>query len=193
MFRALDDKLGAVVVAHGQAMRRLHRGEYGAARPLLLEAVALARVLGMDEYLEGALLDLGILELRERRFAESTECFVEVLERSTGRGLRTFLAYSLRGIAATAAVRGHLEAAAQLLGAAGRIEDETAWQMQPYEREAFDEAVASVLDRANDPEIASALAAGRAMSDSEAAAHALATVAEQPAKVASARSVSGSP
>ena len=185
MFRALDDKLGAVVVAHGQAMRRLQRGEYDAARPLLLEAVALARVVGMEEYLDGALLDLGILELRERRYTESTQCFVEVLERSLGRGLRTFVAYSLRGIAATAAVRGRLEASAQLLGAAGRIEEETAWQMQSYEREAFDEAVAPVLERATEPEIASALAAGRGMSDSEAAAHALATVSEQPAAVVS--------
>ena len=61
MFRELDDKLGAVVVTHGQAIRRLQRGEYGAARPLLLDAVSLARELGMHEYLDGALLDLGIL------------------------------------------------------------------------------------------------------------------------------------
>src|SRR5262249_22763909 len=138
-----------------------------------------------EEYLDGALLDLGILELRERRYSESTQAFVEVLQRSLGRGLRTFLAYSLRGVAATAAVRGYLEVSAQLLGAAGRIEEETAWQMQPYERDAFDEAVASVLERAADPEIASALAAGRGMSDSEAAAYALAIVAEQPARVGS--------
>jgi hypothetical protein len=185
MFRELDDKLGAVVVAHGRAMRRLQRGEYDAARPLLLEAVAVARELGMEEYLDGALLDLGILDLRERRYAESTQAFAEVLQRALGRGLRPFVAYSLRGVAATAAVRGHLEVSARLLGAAGRIEEEIAWQMQAYERDAFDEAVASVLERADDPEIASALAAGRAMSDSEAAAYALATVAEQPATAVS--------
>jgi len=76
-------------------------------------------------------------------------------------------------------------AAAQLLGAAGRVEEETAWQMQSYERDAFDEAVAPVLERADEPEIASALAAGRELSDAEAAACALSAAEQQPAAVSS--------
>ncbi len=39
--------------------------------------------------------------------------------------------------------------------------------------------MAPVVDRADEPEIAAAWAAGRAMSESDAAAYALATVAEQ--------------
>jgi hypothetical protein len=48
--------------------------------------------------------------------------------------------------------------------------------MYPYERSAYEEAVALVVDRTDEPEIAAAWAAGRAMSESDAAAFALAAV-----------------
>jgi hypothetical protein len=66
-----------------------------------------------------------------------------------------------------------------MLGAAETIDEQIGQAMEPYERAAYAEAVAPVVERANDPEIAAAWAAGRAMTESDAAAYALATVAEQ--------------
>ena len=48
--------------------------------------------------------------------------------------------------------------------------------MDPYEGSAFGEADRLVVDRADEPEIAAASAAGRAMNEADAAAFALATV-----------------
>ena len=93
--------------------------------------------------------------------------------------MRAIRRVSLRGLAAATAARGDLESAARMLGAAETIEEQIGEEMEPYERSAFAEALAPVVDRADEPEIAAAWAAGRAMSESEAAAYALAAVAEQ--------------
>jgi len=136
-----------------------------------------ARGFDDDENVASVLLDVGILELRERRFAEAGTVFVETLECGLRRGLRPHVALSLRGLAGTAAAAGALEAAARMLGAAETIEAETGWVLDAYEREAFAEAVGQVLAHADEPELAAAWTAGRAMTDSDAAAYALATAA----------------
>src|SRR5262249_20242133 len=155
-------------------------------RALLEACASRARELGLDFDLVCALLDIGILELAERRYAQAVTVFVESLERARGRGLRTHVAMSLRGLAAATAGHGELEAAARLLGSADRLLEETGYAMENHERDVPAQLLALVLDRADDPEIAAALAAGRAMTDSEAAAYALATT-KQPATVASGR------
>ena len=93
-------------------------------------------------------------------------------------GWRINVVYSLRGLAA--ATRGRdLEAAARLLGAADMIEEEIGEDIQGYAATIFTETGARVLDRLDDPQIAAAYAAGRATSQPEAVAHALAAVAER--------------
>ncbi len=178
MFRELGDTHALLVMAHDRAVFPLSRGEYGRARVLLDEAVALARELGEDQSLASILVDQGIAYLRERSYADAVPVFVEGLERGLRRGLRVHVAMSLRGLAASVAADGQFEPAARMLGAAEAIDEVTGWLMEPYEREAFAEAVAPVLARVDEPVIAAALAAGRLMSESDAAAYALATVAE---------------
>jgi hypothetical protein len=124
------------------------------------------------------LLDLAILELRERRHAESRALFAESLELALGRGFRSSIGLALRGLAATAAADGRLEPAARLLGTAERIDEETGWPMHEYERAAFAEVAAAVGARADEPEIAAALEAGARMSDTDAIAYALAVAGE---------------
>jgi hypothetical protein len=89
------------------------------------------------------------------------------------------ISLSLRGLAASTAARGDLKSAARMLGAAESLEEQVDAEMYPYERAAFAEAMTQVVDRADEPEIAAAWAAGRAMNEADAAAYALATVAEQ--------------
>jgi predicted ATPase/class 3 adenylate cyclase len=180
MFRERDDVRGMLFIAHERATFSLRRGNYDRARALLDESVARSRDLDDDFYLGGALADLGMLELREHRYPEAVSVFAESLERSVKRGFRARVGVCLRGLAATAAAAGQLEAAARMLGTADRIDDETGFLWDTVERDAFDEVAAPLLDRVDEPEIAAALAAGRAMSESDAAAYALAWVADQP-------------
>jgi hypothetical protein len=88
------------------------------------------------------------------------------------------VALSLRGLAASSALRGELEAAARIEAAAGAIDDQTGYRLEPYERIAFGEAMKHVVERADDAEIAAARTAGSAMTESTAAAYALAVAAE---------------
>src|SRR5262249_12110868 len=98
LFRELGDARALFVVSHDRAIFTLRRRDHGRARALLDESVARARELDLDEDLASVLLDVGVLELRERRFAEATEPFVECLERGLKRGLRVHVAMSLRGL-----------------------------------------------------------------------------------------------
>jgi predicted ATPase/class 3 adenylate cyclase len=174
MFAEIGDRYGAFKVAHDRAIFALQRGDYARARRVLDETVAAARESEDDLSLANMLLDVGILELRERRYTEAVPAFIESLERGLRRGFRLHVALSLRGLAATAATAGRIEHAATMLGAAERIEEETGWSGVAHEREALGEVLAPVLARTGEAEIAAALAAGRAMTDAEAAAFALA-------------------
>ena len=104
----------------------------------------------------------------------------ESLDGALRHGLRSNIALSLRELAASVAVRGELEPAARIFGAAEAIDEQTGWQMEPSWQAAFEVAMKLVADRADEPEIAGAWAAGKATTESDAAAYALATVADQP-------------
>ena len=124
MFRELGDVRAQFLIGPDRAMAAVLLGEYGRARALLNESVAQARGLSED-HLENTLVGLGILELRERRYAEAESVFVEILESSLRRGRRMHIALSLRGFAAIAAAAGRPESAGRMLGAADRIDEET--------------------------------------------------------------------
>jgi len=179
MFREQGELRGLQLVVHDQATCALGRCEYTRARALLEECLARARELGSDASVGNAILDLGILALHERRYDDSVPLFVESLGIALTYGRRGDVPLSLRGLAASTAVRQHLESAARVLGAAETIEEQIGEEMWPYERLAFAEAMAPVVDRAEEPAIAAAWAAGRAMSEADAVSFALATVAER--------------
>ena len=182
MFRELGDRRGAFLVSSDRAIFMLRRGEYSRAREALNESIAWARESGREYDLLPVLLDLGILEVRERRHADAVTLFAESLTVGLRQGLLHSIALSLRGLAATAAADGQLDAAARMLGAAERIDEQTGFGVflaDESERAVLDDATAPVLERAGEPDIAAAWAAGRAMSEADAAAYALATVAEK--------------
>ncbi len=183
LFRDLDDSRGLQMVADSRATVALERGDYARARLLLEENVTRYRKLGWEADLGMSILDLGILALHERRDEDAVSLFVESLESGLKHGMRAALSVSLRGMAAAAALRGEAEPAARILGAAEAIGEQIEYTMAPYERSALANAVASVVDRIDEPEIAAAWAAGRAMNEADAAAYALATVAKQTRQV----------
>jgi tetratricopeptide (TPR) repeat protein len=179
IFAELEDRWSEFNVSHDRAYFALRRNDHERARALLEECVVWAREHSDEFDLGAVLIDLGILELREEHYAEAVRAFAESLECGVRRGLRVHIAASLRGLAVTEAARGELQPAARMLGAADRMDEEIGRTREPYEQEAVADTVGIVLDRAEEPEIAMALAEGRAMSDAEVAAYALATVGKR--------------
>jgi hypothetical protein len=101
---------------------------------------------------------------------------VESLESGLRHGVRPCVTLSLRGLAVSCAVRGEIASAARILGACTVLE-EGIEAMAPYEEAALAAPLRVIGERAVEPEIASALAAGRAMTESDAVSYACATVA----------------
>jgi tetratricopeptide (TPR) repeat protein len=186
IFRELGEPRALLFAIRDLGLWAMEHGDDARARDLLEESLALAQEHGFDMDVGWAFVELGILAVHERRYDDSVPLLVEGLESAVRRGVRINVVLSLRGLAAATAVRGYLEAAARMLGAAEKLQELTGEEVYaPYERLAFDEAVTPVVARADEPTIAAAWAAGRTMSDSEAVAYALATMAAPPAPVVS--------
>jgi tetratricopeptide (TPR) repeat protein len=179
LFRKLGHLNGLQMTVHDQAVWALERRDYARAKVLLDESLARARELSSDQRIAMTMLDLGILALLEGRHDDSIPLFTQSLESALRHGLRRVVPSALRGLATATAVRGDLESAARMLGAAETIVAEIGEEMQPYERSAFGDAIVPVVDRADEPALRAALEAGKAMSEPDAAAYAIATIAQQ--------------
>jgi predicted ATPase/DNA-binding SARP family transcriptional activator len=173
-FRELGDHRGLSVVLSDQAQSALDRGELERARPLLEERLRRARELGIEEHIGSSLLDLGIVALSEGRHDDASPLFTAGLESALRGGDRALISLTMRGLAALAAARQERERAARIAAAAEAIDEQTGYLMEPYEQRTFANAMKTVAERAEEPEIAAARAAGRAMTESAAAAYALA-------------------
>ena len=178
IFRDLGTTKQLAIALHNHGLVQLQRRNHAGARQLLEESLALSRELDSELWTGNTLLDLGILALIEHRHEDAAALFVEGLELGVRIGWRVNVAFALRGIAALAAMRGSLAAAARVLGAADAIADATGYRLEPYEDAVFSQSLAAMIGRADEPAIAAALTQGRSMSESDAAAYAVATVEE---------------
>jgi predicted ATPase len=179
MFRELGHERGALTQTHNRALTAIEAGDYTRARRLLELSLADAERAGSDQFAGNARCDLGFVALYEDRYNDAAPLFAAALESALRTGWRINLVYTMRGLAATAGARGDLESAARLFGAADVIEEEIGERIQGYAVRIYAEKAAPVLDRLDEPEIAAAHAAGRAMSQTDAVAFALATVTER--------------
>jgi tetratricopeptide (TPR) repeat protein len=180
IFRELGHEWGELTQIHNQGLSAIAAGDYVRARPLLEQSLAEAERLGSDQHAGNALCDLGVLALHERHYEEAIPLFARSLESAVRTGWRINVVYTLRGLAAaTAQVSGDLDAAARMLGAADAIEEEIGEDIQGYAASIFAETGARLFDQLDEPQIAAAYASGRAMSQPDAVAHALATVGER--------------
>jgi len=179
-FLELEDERGLAVTAHSQGVFAMVKGDFGRARELLTESLARHRALGSsDAAVANDLVDLGALAFHERRYDDAVPLFAEALERSLRTGQRIVVAETLHGLAGVARARDELEVAARMLGAAEALEEQLGQKIDPYVRQAYAETTAAILARRDKPAIAAAWAEGKTMGDAEAAAYALATVAER--------------
>ena len=179
IFRELRLDRGVVIQTHNRALAAIAEGDYVRARPLLEQSLAGAERLESDQNAGNALCDLGILDLYERRYEDAAPLFARALESALRTGWRINVVYSLRGLAATAAAGGDLERAARLSGASDVIEEEIGERIQGYAARIFEQTASLVRNRPDEPPIDTAYSAGRAMSQADAVAFALATVPER--------------
>jgi predicted ATPase/DNA-binding SARP family transcriptional activator len=179
LFTDLADPQGIRTITHDQGVLAIERGNFDTAHVLLEDALGQARQLGIRVHVSATLVDLGLLAVYERKYYESIPLFLESLEGARESGGRQVIPMTLRGIAVSLAFRGELEAAARILGAAKSLEDEAGLSMDQYEREAVEEGISLVHDRLDEHELAAAWASGTAMSESDAAAYAAASVADR--------------
>ena len=179
IFRDAGHQHGTLTQTHNRALAAIAEGDYARARPLLEQSLAQAERMGSDQHAGNALCDLGILDLYERRYEHAAPLFAHALESALRTGWRINVVYSLRGLAATAAAGGGLETAARLLAASDVIDEEIGEQIQGYAARIFAETATQVHDRLGEPSIAAAYAEGRAMSQADAVAYALAAVPER--------------
>jgi predicted ATPase/class 3 adenylate cyclase len=179
MFRELGQDFGAMAQLHNRGLVAIDARNFEQARILLERAAAEARRIGSDQSLGNTLCDLGVLALYEGRFDDAATLFVASLESALRTGWRVNVAYTLRGLSSVLARRGAIAVAAQVLGAALTLEEEIGEILQGYAVEAFESASAQVLERLDDPDVAAAFAAGKAMGADEAARLALSAVGSE--------------
>jgi len=176
IFREFGHERGALAQTHNRALIALHTKDFERARPLLERSLSEARRLGSDQRTGNALCDLGVLALYERRYDDAALLFADSLESALRTGWRINVVYTLRGLGGVLAMRGELDTAARLLGTSTALQVRIGEALQGYSVDAYAEVSAPVLDRLDEPDLAAAFAAGKAMSESEAAELALASV-----------------
>ena len=180
MFRELGQDFGAMAQLHNRGLVAIDAGNFEQARILLERAAAEARRIGSDQSLGNTLCDLGVLALYEGRFEDAGDALRRLArERSAHRLARQRRVHVARPFRASWPTGDRSSVAAQVLGAALTLEEEIGEILQGYAVEAFESASAQVLERLDDPEVAAAFAAGKAMSADEAAQLALTAVGSE--------------
>ena len=176
IFRELDAEPRLLNLLHNDGLWAVDAGDYALARTCLEEELARSRELGVRDAVCNALCDLGVVALYEQRLDDAVQLFADGLEAAREGAWHVNVAWAISGLGCALASREELAVAAQLLGAAEALLERIGRQIESYAIRAFDECSAPVRDRVREPELAAAWAAGRAMSEADAAAFALATV-----------------
>ena len=168
MFRELGEP-GLQIVIHdqgsvGDATRRLRSARGRCSKRASRES----RELGSEQTSGNALIDLGVLALHERRYEDSVTLFVEGLDsalRHGWRSARRSLAARPRRLDGGQRRLRVRRPACSVRPRRSRSRSVRRCTRSLTARSAFAESLALVVDRADEPEIAAALAAGREMSE----------------------------
>ncbi len=178
IFRDLGAHRPLLGLLHDDGLWAMQTGDYVRARACLEEALAGARELGFRDGTSNGLCDLGVLALYERRLEDALHLFAESLELARQSGWHLNLAWTLGGLGCALATLGELDASARLLGAAEALHERLSQPIDKYAVRAYADCSAPVRERLGEAELAAAWAAGRALSEADATAYALMTVAE---------------
>jgi tetratricopeptide (TPR) repeat protein len=151
-----------------------HQGELAQAVPLFEESLTLRRELGTKHGIAGSLICLGDIALAQGHYQEARARLQEGLLLYREIGNKTGIAWGLRVLGEAVRVQGDSARAARLCGAEEALRESIAVSLHPSECADYDRQVAAIKAALSAEAFAAAWAAGRAMSQEEAVAYALA-------------------
>jgi predicted ATPase/DNA-binding SARP family transcriptional activator len=178
IFRELGDETWWHIALHGDVLSNVEGGDYDRAGAGLREELASARDRGSTGEICNVLADLALLALYEQRPKDALRLFADSLALARRLGWRPLVVWNLGGLGCALASLGKQDAGARLLGAAEALRERVGQSIDPYAARAYDECTAALRERLDEPELAAAWAAGRAMSEADATAYALNEVEE---------------
>jgi predicted ATPase/class 3 adenylate cyclase len=144
--RGLEDQRPVAVVLSNLGYMTLVQGDASGATALLEESATLHRRVDNLFGEMNALANLGAAHLSLGRVDEAKRTFEDALRIATRLRSPEFVAYALQGIAATIA-ESRPEEAAELLGASGRLLEETEAKLEAVEQQVREAAVTRVAAR----------------------------------------------
>ena len=158
-------KLAEMAWLQGQVERAADRYE---------EALALAREHRVDWVVPAILLGLGRTTLDLRDYQRAVGVLHESLELGSRRGSTVDVIETMEGLAELTTAAGHMAQAARLLGAADGLRHEIAMPMLPDEVDRLEPVRHALRDTLGADGFAAAMDEGRALSQQEAIAEAMA-------------------
>jgi tetratricopeptide (TPR) repeat protein len=138
LYRRRGSERGVVVVLANLASLELYRGDYERAAMRSEESVRLARGIGDKTLLGVSLGNHGFALLNAGRYGEATAPLRESLAVAHEIGFKEQMLYGLIGLAALELAVGDCPRAAELLGAAARLNDTIAAVLSPFERRLYE-------------------------------------------------------
>ena len=180
IFRDLGADMPLLAVLHDSGLWAMAAGDYVGARAQLEEALARSKEFGARDEICNGLCDLGVLALYERQAHDALRLFAESLELALQGSWHLNIAWTVGGLGCALAMLGHLDPAARLLGAAEALHERLGEPLEAYATRAFADGSAPVRERLDETGLAAAWAAGRALSEADAAAYALKAARELP-------------
>ncbi len=178
IFRDLGAHKPLLGVLHDEGLWAMQTGDSVRARACLEESLAGVRELGARDDVCNCLVDLGVVALYERQLEEALHLFAESLDLARQTGWHMNIAWNLGGLGCALATLGELSVSARLLGAAEALHERLGQPLEPWAARVYTDCSAPVRERLGEAELAAAWAAGRALSEADAAAYALTTVAD---------------
>ena len=178
-FRAHDDLYGLRLSLLLVGSLRVAQRDFAGARPVLEEAVQVARTFGLPRELGISLQMLGYAVLVEGDVDRATPLLLECMTALRQDPQYMFLARGLELLGIVAGKRGRVEDAAHLLGAGEALRETIGAAMMETDRQALAPRIAELRDAAGAEAFATAWREGRRLTLDQALA--LATPAPAPA------------
>jgi hypothetical protein len=122
-------------------------GDYGGARHIYEESIALNTELGDDHMIAVEMSNLAAVELHEGHLDEATALWQESLRRSFDAHDLYLLPYTVMGLGEVAVAGGRYRRGAQLLGAATAIFASTGQVIDPADAAVYERSVEQTRDR----------------------------------------------
>jgi predicted ATPase/class 3 adenylate cyclase len=157
----------------GPARGALLRGDYAAARERFAKALPIFEKMGDEHRVTMIQSWLAHMQRHEGHFREAESEYRKTIRLWQKLGHRGAVAHQLESFAMVALELGQPERAARLFGAAEALREKIAMPMDPDERIEYDQQVGALRGRLEEDTLASAWAAGRALTMEQAISYAV--------------------